>query len=391
MKKRASAIFFTAVQIGLMVLFPFAADAATFSIPEKKSDATVVPINASSYASLLLLDPSSGKVLYESNADKTWVPASLTKMMTCTVFDSTPTNWNAKASILKQDEVGGGRLQVPSGSVMTLKDILFSAIVGSANNAAMALGRLFDGKGMSAFIQKMNAASESYGLAKTSFHDAAGMDPKNTTSAYDVASLMIISERTDVVRQAMTTAHYLFTTSHPVIKKDIKNTNDILLNDSDIIVTGGKTGFIYESKYNLAVRAYPKGEPAKELLVVVLGANTRESSFTAARSLLRWGWSNFTWNASVSAGFRQNLAKGDRGSDVQALQKYLNTHGYPVAKTGAGSSGRETQLFGDATKAALIRFQQAHAKDILASHDATKASGYLDVYTRGYLNKPLGN
>lgn len=381
------ALFFIA--ICALVGFPFSpARAAVLLIPQEKLDAAAVPVNASSFASLLVLDPTSGKVLYESKASSTWVPASLTKMMTCTVFGSTPTNWSAKAAIVKQDEVGGGRLQVPSGSVMTLKDLLYSAIVGSANNAAMALGRLDSKAGMSSFLSRMNTTADAYGLVQTSFRDAAGMSPKNTTSAYDVASLMMISEqRVDLVKQAMMVPHYAFTVTKPVIAKDIKTTNDILLNDKDVVVTGGKTGFIYESMYNLAVRAYPKGEPNKELLVVVLGSQTRDGSFDAARKILHWGWDNFTWKASTSTvSLPQNRQMGDKGDDVKALQQYLNSHGYPIAASGSGSKGHETTLFGSLTLNALKQFQQAHAKEILEPHGAKTGNGYLDVFTRAYIN-----
>jgi serine-type D-Ala-D-Ala endopeptidase (penicillin-binding protein 7) len=374
--------------IGSLVLPLAPSFAAGGLIPEAKTDAAAMPVNAASFTSLLLIDPASGKVLYQSKADRIWAPASLTKLMTCVVFDSTPTNWSAKAAILKQDEVGGGRLQVPSGSVMTLKDLLFSAIVGSANNAAMALGRLFDGKGMAAFLARMNTTAVTYGLAQSHFFDAAGMNPKNTTSAYDIASLMMISEQTvDMMKQAMMTAHYKFTVMKPVMNKDIKNTNDMLLNDTDAVVTGGKTGFIYESMYNLAVRAYPKGEPGKELLVVVLGAETRDASFDAARKLLHWGWDDFTWKASTSTvHLALNHQQGDKGDDIKTLQQYLNTHGFPIAASGAGSKSHETTLFGPLTVSALKRFQEAHAKEILTPHGAKMGSGYLDVFTRAYIN-----
>ncbi|MEI7498286.1 MAG: FISUMP domain-containing protein [Candidatus Falkowbacteria bacterium] len=75
-----------------------------------------------------------------------------------------------------------------------------------------------------------------------------------------------------------------------------------------------------------------------------------------------------------AAGFSRNLSQGTQGAEVKVLQQYLNSHGYPVAKIGAGSRGRETTVFGPATKQALIRFQKAN--------NITPANGYFGPTTR---------
>ncbi|MSR70540.1 peptidoglycan-binding protein [Candidatus Kaiserbacteria bacterium] len=77
---------------------------------------------------------------------------------------------------------------------------------------------------------------------------------------------------------------------------------------------------------------------------------------------------------SLVSAFARNLEVGMTGDDVKALQVYLNTHGYAVASSGAGSPGNETNKFGGATKAALIKFQKAKA--------ITPAVGYFGPKTR---------
>lgn len=76
--------------------------------------------------------------------------------------------------------------------------------------------------------------------------------------------------------------------------------------------------------------------------------------------------------------FLNNLQSGMIHSDVKELQKYLNTHGFPVALSGAGSLGNETEKFGALTKQALIKFQQAKG--------ITPAVGYFGPITRGLIN-----
>ncbi len=72
--------------------------------------------------------------------------------------------------------------------------------------------------------------------------------------------------------------------------------------------------------------------------------------------------------------FKSNLTVGSLGSEVKALQEFLNAHGYTVASSGPGSSGNETTRFGAATKAALIKFQKAKG--------ITPAVGYFGPKTR---------
>lgn len=76
--------------------------------------------------------------------------------------------------------------------------------------------------------------------------------------------------------------------------------------------------------------------------------------------------------------FKTNLTAGSLGSEVKALQMFLNAHGYTIAKSGAGSPGKETTRFGAATKAALIKFQKAKG--------ITPASGYFGAKTRAAIN-----
>src|SRR3989338_1000374 len=82
-------------------------------------------------------------------------------------------------------------------------------------------------------------------------------------------------------------------------------------------------------------------------------------------------------NANANASFKRDLETGSTGDDVRALQAYLNSHGFPVAESGAGSLGNETDRFGGLTRAALAKWQ--------ASVGITPAAGYFGPKTRGYI------
>ncbi len=87
--------------------------------------------------------------------------------------------------------------------------------------------------------------------------------------------------------------------------------------------------------------------------------------------------------------FTKNLKPGDTDPQVQLLQQFLNTHGYPIATTGAGSPGHESTYFGSLTKAALIKFQNDHAAEILTPLGLTEGTGYFYTVTREYVNSIL--
>ena len=81
--------------------------------------------------------------------------------------------------------------------------------------------------------------------------------------------------------------------------------------------------------------------------------------------------------SGTSKSFSRDLKAGSTGQDVKALQVYLNTHGFAIASSGAGSAGYETTRFGGATRAALIKFQK--------SVGISPAAGYFGAKTRAYI------
>ena len=85
--------------------------------------------------------------------------------------------------------------------------------------------------------------------------------------------------------------------------------------------------------------------------------------------------------------FKRALRYGMTGSDVKALQEFLNQHGFSLGSTGPGSVGHETTLYSDKTKDAVARFQQAHFKDIITAANLQAPTGMFAQYTRAYANK----
>lgn len=248
------------------------------------------------YVSAIVMEADTKKVLFEYEADKKWPAASLTKLMTAMVFLQYRPSWSRVVSIKSTDEVGGGRLRVNSGATMSVKDLMYSAISASANNAAMALARV-TGLKRSAFVGAMNKKALAMGLKKTHFAEPSGMDPKNVTTAREMATLARTAFSINDIRLPATTASYRFTIRNTKEVKDLKNTNDLLVAHEyeDMHVTGGKTGFLYESQYNLAVRlkSTDKTKKLPNLMVVVFGSPSRTESFKSAKALANQAWREY--------------------------------------------------------------------------------------------------
>ena len=85
--------------------------------------------------------------------------------------------------------------------------------------------------------------------------------------------------------------------------------------------------------------------------------------------------------------FTHNLSYRVVNTDVTKLQKYLNANGFVLAQSGPGSPGEETDLFGLLTYTALVKFQDAHAAEILTPAGLTQGSGYFGPATRAFVNR----
>ena len=143
----------------------------------------------------------------------------------------------------------------------------------------------------------MNQQATLAGATHSVFFDFAGMDPRNMTTAHDMALIADKAFAQPAIRRAASVEAYHFTvrSGRTQISKTIKNTNDLLTKDPDMWVISGKTGYLEEAKNNLVVRLRKLDEHGKpiagtDIIVVVFGVPTKRGMFAAAKRLALWTW-----------------------------------------------------------------------------------------------------
>lgn len=246
------------------------------------------------FAAAIVMVPGTHQVLYEFKSEKLHTAASLTKLAGAMAFLKKPGSWERLITLTKADEVGGGRLQVKAGTRIPLRDLFYASITASANNAATALGRV-SGLTTKGFLARMNEVSKAAGAKKTVFYDASGMNPRNVTTAKDMALIAEAAFNLPEIRRAATVSTYPVRIASAGQVRTIKNTNPLLAANTGVWVLGGKTGYLEESMYNFVARFRPErpdGTPelGKDVLIVVFGAPTKDTQFQTAKRLAQWAW-----------------------------------------------------------------------------------------------------
>lgn len=246
----------------------------------------------------IVIDDASGAILSAEHADASWPVASITKLMMSSVALDHGFDVGGSGSIRAIDDVGGAKLSVADGTRFTARDLLAATLVGSANNAANAVARL-SGLERADFIDAMNDRAEDLGLTHTVFVDPTGIEVENTSNAREIAAFATDAFAHDAVKTFCGSSKTVVSAlSDPEYVRTIKNTNWLLYDAAydDVYVTAGKTGFLYESGWNLVVQLHPMGEDmTRSLTIVVLGAAGRRESFDDAAALARWTWKNNAW------------------------------------------------------------------------------------------------
>lgn len=228
----------------------------------------------------ILVDPTSGEVLFEKNSGRSVPIASLTKLMTALVFVEQKPDFDREAEVLPTDLAGGGHTQLLKGEQVRLGDLLHMSLMCSDNVATRILARSTK-LGPADFIARMDQKAVELGLTQTAFVEPTGLDERNVSSASDVARLLHAAAHEPIIQGISTSRSHTFTSAKK--PHQIGNTNRLLYGDRYEIL-GGKTGFISEAGYCFATWVRSQG---RDLIAVVLGAPTGATRFADASRLIQ--------------------------------------------------------------------------------------------------------
>lgn len=245
--------------------------------------------------SVILMEPSTGQILYEKNADEQRHPASVTKVMTLLlIFDELDSGRMNLTDIVTISEhaasMGGSQCFFEAGETQTVEDMIKCIIIASGNDAAVAMGEHISGS-EGAFVQRMNERAKELGMNHTNFENACGLDAEgHLTTARDIA---IMSRELTVKYPAIFqySTIWMDTITHVTRRGSsdfgLANTNKLL--KAYPYCTGLKTGFTNEAGFSISATATKDGI---DLIAVVMGAPTKEVRNQEVCQLFDYGFAN---------------------------------------------------------------------------------------------------
>lgn len=231
----------------------------------------------------LVVDQSTGEVLFSKNDSAVLPIASLTKLMTGLVVAEANLPMDEIITITRDDvdTYKGSSSRLAVGARLTRGELMHLSLMSSENRAAHALGRTFPG-GMDHFVQLMNLKARELGMTDTHYVEPTGLHSRNRSSARDLATLVNVAYDQPLLRDLSTSP------SHEVHvgKRTLTfNNSNRLVRSSDWDIGLQKTGYISEAGRCLVMQANVAG---RQLIMVFLDAAGSISRMQDAERVRRW-------------------------------------------------------------------------------------------------------
>ena len=242
--------------------------------------------------SAILMEAVTGTVLFEKDADKALPPASVTKIMTLLLtveaIEKGSMKWDDMISAsANAASMGGSQIYLKEGEEMTVEDLVKSVVIASANDAAVALAEAVAGS-EEVFVSRMNERAAELGMKNTHFENTNGLDDTVTnhvTSARDIAIMSRELIKHEKILQYSSTW-----------MDSVRNGEFGLTNTNRLVrfyngATGLKTGSTSKAKFCMSATAERDG---MSLIAVIMAAPSRDERNSAAKTLLDYGYANFS-------------------------------------------------------------------------------------------------
>lgn len=265
---------------------------------------SAVPISAENEMqfdakSVILMEASTGKVLYESNADEALPPASVTKIMTLLIVMEAVESGKIKLDDMvsvsnNAASMGGSQVYLEPGEQMSVDEMIKCVVVSSANDAAVALAEHVSGS-EELFVERMNERAKELGMVNTVFENTNGLDDsvsRHVTSARDIA----IMSRELIAHPKILEYSSIWMDTIRDGAFTLTNTNRLIRFYSG--ANGLKTGSTSKAGFCISATALRDN---MQLIAVVMGAPNRDTRNEIAKKLLDYGFANYTVKSFDSA------------------------------------------------------------------------------------------
>ena len=242
--------------------------------------------------SCILMEASTGLVLYEENADEALPPASVTKIMTLLLVmeavDEGRLGWEDMITTSEYAaSMGGSQVYLEAGEEMPVWEMVKCVVVASANDAAVALAEAIAGS-EEAFVSMMNARAAELGMTSTHFENTNGLDDdteSHVTSARDIA----------IMSRELITKHPKILEFSSIWMDTIRDGEFGLTNTNRLIrfyrgANGLKTGSTAKAKFCISATAERDG---MQLIAVIMASPSRDERNESAKKLLDYGFANW--------------------------------------------------------------------------------------------------
>lgn len=263
--------------------------------------------------SVILMEESTGNILYENNPDERLPIASVTKVMTMLLImeavDSGKINLDDMVTVSENAmSYGGSTMFLETGEQLTVNDMLKGIAVASANDGCVAMAEHLAGS-ESAFVDIMNEKAKELGMENTHFMNTNGLDEDDHySSARDVA----IMSRELMKHETIFNYTSIWMDTLRGGKFQLANTNKLIRFYDG--ANGLKTGSTSKALCCLSAAAKRND---MQLIAVVLGAPTSAERFASAKSLLDYGFANYAVNTQITAGDEVQKIAVEKGVDKE--------------------------------------------------------------------------
>ena len=355
---------------------------------------TIIPINIAfandentalnlASKSAVLMDVSTGQVLYEKNSHEKLPPASVTKVMTMLLIvealDSGKIKLDDQVQVSETaSSMGGSQIFLEPGEIQKVDTLLKGIAVASANDACVAMAEHLAGS-VEEFVVQMNAKAKQLGMKDTNFVNTNGLPVDNHyTTAYDIALMSRELLKHETISKYLTTWMDSVIVGKKQATIGIANTNKMVKHYQG--TTGVKTGFTQQAKYCLSASA-KRGDT--HLVAVTLGAETSPERFKDSSALLNFGFANYESVKLCSKNDNISALTLDKAEDNKINLVAKDDLSVLIKKGGAKDFNRKVKLKQDIT----LPIKKGTTLGVVEIYSGDKLIGKVDLVNTKDVNK----